>query len=306
MEMEATAGICPLERSSWVERVRSLAAIALPAVVSSAITSAITSVVIALLLIGWMVRRGDLYTSASDFGYWLGVVGGSLMLVLLIYPLRKRFKVLAVLGPLKHWFRFHLFAGVAGPLIVLFHSTFRVGSFNAAIALASMLLVVASGLVGRVIYRKIHHGLYGSRATEAELQRTLDLQLTSLQAVLSRLPAVEREIGLFSGLVSAQPNGFWRRSMHFTTLGWQRYLVGRRVRRAIAGYDRHSGINAATDRESLRALARTIDDSLKAVQRSAQFSTYERLFSLWHVVHIPFLVMLVVTAIVHVVAVHAY
>ena len=294
MEMEATAGMCPAQPPALQRIGRSLVAIAVPVLV------------ISVGLAAWIVRRDELYTSSSDVGYWLGVAGGSLMLVLLIYPLRKRFKVLAVLGPLKHWFRFHLFAGIVGPLLVLFHSTFRVGSFNAAIALASMLLVVSSGLVGRVIYRKIHHGLYGSRATEAELQRTLELQLTSLQVVLSRLPAVEREIGLFSGLVSAQPHGFWRRSMHFTSLGWQRYLVGRRVRRAIAGYGKHSGSNAATDRESLQALARTIDDSLRAVQRSAQFSTYEKLFALWHVVHIPFLCMLVVTAVVHVVAVHAY
>jgi len=294
MELEATAGSCPPPPSSLLRIGRSLVAIALPVVV------------ISLALLAWIVWRGGLYTSASDFGYWLGVVGGSLMVVLLIYPLRKRFRVLAVLGPLKHWFRFHLFAGITGPLIVLFHSTFRVGSFNAAIALASMLLVVASGIIGRVIYRKIHHGLYGSRATAAELQRTLELQLAALRGVLSGLPVVEREVGLFSALVSLQPQGRWQRGIHFASLGWQRYLAGRRVHRAITGYDMRSGSEAAASREELRALARTIDNTLKAVQRTAQFSTYERLFSLWHVVHIPFLCMLVVTAIVHVVAVHAY
>jgi hypothetical protein len=299
MEMEATAGPCPPPQSSELLRIgRSLAASAVPVVV--------TSVVILLGFAAWIVRRDDLYSSASDVGYWLGVVGGSLMLVLLIYPLRKRYKVLAVLGPLKHWFRFHLFAGVVGPLIVLFHSTFRVGSFNAAIALASMLLVVASGLVGRVIYRKIHHGLYGSRATLAELQGSLELQLASLRGVLSRLPAVEREIGLFSELVSARPHGFWRCTMHFTSLGWKRTLAGRRVHRAIAGHTEIVGAGDTATNAHLRTLARTLDDTLRAVQRSAQFSTYERLFSLWHVVHVPFLCMLVVTAIVHVVAVHAY
>ena len=79
-----------------------------------------------------------------------------------------------------------------------------------------------------------------------------------------------------------------------------------RVRRAIARYDREFGPDAAETHEHLRQLARTIDDTLRAIQRTAQFSNYERLFSLWHVVHIPFLFLLVVTAIVHVVAVHAY
>jgi hypothetical protein len=299
MEMEAAAGGIQVVQSSAVIRIGgSLIASAMPVLVSS--------IVIALGLAAWIVRRDALYSSASDVGYWLGVVGGSLMLVLLIYPLRKRFEALAILGPLKHWFRFHMFAGIAGPLIVLFHSTLRVGSFNAAIALVSMVLVVVSGLVGRVLYRKIHNGLYGSRATEAELQRSLELQLVSLHPLLARLPAVQREIDFFSGLVSAQPKGFWRRSTHFTSLGWKRFLVGLRVQRAIADYAGQYGNNAEASRESLRAVARTLDDTLSAVQRTAQFSTYERLFSMWHVVHIPFLVLLVITAIVHVIAVHAY
>jgi hypothetical protein len=267
---------------------------------------AINSAIITLALTAWIVRRDAIYTSASDFGYWLGVVGGSLMLVLMIYPLRKRFKLLATLGPLKHWFRFHLVAGIAGPVIVLFHSTFHVGSFNAAIALACMLLVVASGLVGRFMYRKIHHGLYGSRETTEELRRSLAQQLESLHGLLLRLPVVDQEIKRFSALVTMQPQGPWRRARHFVSLGWQRYLADRRVRRAIAGCDIKVGADDTAANEHLLTLARTIDDTLKSIQRTAQFSTYEKLFSLWHVVHIPFLCMLVVTAIVHVLAVHAY
>ncbi|TRZ92230.1 MAG: hypothetical protein D4R84_12750 [Rhodocyclaceae bacterium] len=303
MEMEATAGSFPAEQSSALRRIgMPLAAMAVRVV----LTSVVASVVISLVLIAWAVRRGDLYTSASDVGYWLGVAGGSLMVVLLIYPLRKRFKALAVLGPLKHWFRFHIVAGIAGPLIVLFHSTFHVGSFNAAIALACMLLVVASGLVGRFIYRKIHHGLYGSRATAADLQRSLEKQVASLHRALFRLPAIERELGRFSALVSLQPQGCWQRGLHFASLGWKRYLAARRVRRAIAGCGTKVGPGDTATTAHLHALAQTIDDTLRAIQRTAQFSTYEKLFSLWHVVHIPFLFLLVVTAIVHVVAVHAY
>ena len=295
MELEAVAGNCPVPQSSLLRRIgRSIASIALPVVV------------ISLALIAWIVRRDGLYTSASAFGYWLGVVGGSMMLVLAVYPLRKRHNALAVLGPLKYWFRFHLVAGIAGPVIVLFHSTFRIGSFNAAIALASMLLVVASGIVGRFLYRIIHHGLYGSRASVAELQRALAQQMEALQPTLARLPAVEREVGRFSELMSLQPAGRWARITHFATLGFKRYLAALRVRRTIARQGKIFRGDAAAVDAQLRILASTIDEVLKAVQRTAQFSTYERLFSLWHVIHIPFLVMLVITAIVHVVAVHAY
>jgi hypothetical protein len=45
---------------------------------------------------------------------------------------------------------------------------------------------------------------------------------------------------------------------------------------------------------------------LTAVVRVAQYTAYERLFSFWHLAHIPFVYLLVISAIVHVVAVHAY
>jgi hypothetical protein len=42
------------------------------------------------------------------------------------------------------------------------------------------------------------------------------------------------------------------------------------------------------------------------VRRVAGFAFYERLFGLWHVLHVPLFVMLLVTAVAHVVAVHRY
>jgi hypothetical protein len=257
-----------------------------------------------VLLAAWLVSGGAFYTPGSDFGYWLGVAGGSLMLVLLVYPLRKRYRALDILGPLRHWFRFHLVAGIAGPSIILFHSTFHVGSFNAAIALASMLLVVASGIVGRYLYRKIHNGLYGSRASAAELQASLSRQMAAVAPQLARLPDVALQIERYSALVSHEPAGRWAAAAHFLSLGWRRRLAGRRVRAAIERY-RHAD-DHALGYAPVSALAETIEDALAAVQRCAQLSTYERLFRLWHVIHIPFLCLLAITAVVHVVAVHAY
>ena len=44
----------------------------------------------------------------------------------------------------------------------------------------------------------------------------------------------------------------------------------------------------------------------RTVRRAATLGVYERLFSLWHVLHVPLFVILVLTAIIHVVAVHLY
>ncbi|MEW5788527.1 MAG: hypothetical protein AB1899_11810 [Pseudomonadota bacterium] len=259
--------------------------------------------VIALLAAAWAVRTQAYYESNSDFAYWLGVVGGTLMLALLAYPLRKRVRGLSGLGALRHWFRFHMLAGLLGPLLVLFHSTFHVRSLNAAVALGSMLLVALSGIIGRFIYRHIHRGLYGRRATLDELKKALEQHRADLASRMAGLPETAREISQFADLVGVVPEGRWERMLHFLSLGLRRRLAGLRARRALA---RQGGRDTDADLAAMEELIRNVDLTLKAAQQAAQFSTYERLFSLWHAVHIPFLCMLVITALVHVLAVHAY
>lgn len=248
-----------------------------------------------------LVRDGAAWGPGQGTGYALGVTGGSLMLALLLYPLRKRVRFMHGWAPLKHWFKFHMAAGILGPLAVLFHSTFHVGSLNAAVALACMLLVVSSGIVGRFLYRRIHHGMYGAHASRKELEQIMHRDLKALEPLLQSKPAVRAEVARFAALVTRLPQGRIGRAWHFVTLGLRRTLAQRRLRRSLAP----QGSHAASPAE-LPALLHTIGETLQAVQRHAQFSTFERLFSLWHVIHIPFLWMMVITALVHVVAVHAY
>lgn len=261
---------------------------------ASRIRTATTAVVAALLLGAYYVATCRPYTAGSTLGYNLGLVGGVLMLLLLPYALRKRLRSLRQVGTMRGWFLFHIFAGLLGPLLVLFHSTFWIGSFNGGIALACTLLVTASGAVGRFFYRQVHRGLSGSRESLDELQTTLNEQMELANPHLERMPAVGSETRRYIALAASAPAGRRPRAAHFLSLGWQRRAVRRRIARSLpAG-------------QEFTELLQTIDATLAAAQRTAQFSTYERLFALWHVIHIPFLYLLVLTAVVHVVAVHAY
>jgi len=287
--------LAPPSTASTMPRARSIALVA-----------GILLLLAALALLGWEVRKGGLLTPGKGFGYALGLAGGSLMLGLLLYPLRKRLRFMHEWGALKHWFRLHMVGGILGPLLVLFHSTFHVGSFNAAVALSCMLLVVASGLVGRFIYRRIHHGLYGSHASLKEFEQVLAQELKMLEPVLSRMPLVKQEVERFAAMVSHRPASPAARLAHFLSLGAKRMLAARSLRRTLAAYAASESDRLVASHANLGTLLQTINHTLQAVQRRAQFSTYEKLFSLWHVVHVPFLCMLVITAVVHVVAVHIY
>lgn len=238
------------------------------------------------------------YRPGSAFGYALGLAGGVLMFMLLLYPLRKHVGFMQEWGRLKYWFRAHMVGGILGPLLVLFHSTFRVGSFNAGVALGCMLLVVASGLVGRFLYRHVHHGLYGCRTTLREAQQALHGDLAAVDAALHTVPLLRQEVERYVALAGAEPSDWRGRAAQFIALGWKRRSAWRRIR--------HLARQSPASPEHLASLLQVIDRTLRAAQQAAQFSAYERLFTLWHILHIPFLCMLVITAIIHVVAVHAY
>jgi hypothetical protein len=254
---------------------------------------------------GWLAANGAGYRPGSSLTYTLGLVGGSMMLLLLLYPLRKRLPFLQGVGAVKHWFHLHMVCGICGPALILLHSGFRVGSLNAMVALSCMLLVATSGLVGRFIYRQIHHGLYGRRATQREAEEALARDLAALSPQVSDLPVVKTEIERFGKVAARHPHGAAARAMHFMSLGSRRRAARRRVHRAIvAGTAAHGHDAGAQVR--LERLYATADETLLALQRTAQFAAYERLFALWHVLHVPFVYMLGISAVVHVVAVHAY
>ena len=117
-----------------------------------------------LIYTGWKNKHLSNLTPESGAGYWLGIIGGSLMLILLLYPLRKKVRFLNLFGKVKYWFKLHMLFGVLGPVAILFHANFSLGSTNSNVAFFSMAIVASSGLIGRYLYTKIHHGLYGRKA----------------------------------------------------------------------------------------------------------------------------------------------
>lgn len=263
-----------------------------------------TLVVVAPILawIGWNAAVGA-FSPRSGFGYALGVAGGSAMAMLLLYPLRKRVRLLRSWVPLKHWFAMHVVFGIVGPLLVVFHSTFRLRSLNATVAMACMVLVAASGLVGRFLYRRIHRGMDGARATLDDARAAFAAELARLESAVGPVPEVSRELDRFAALGSLQGRGRGARALHFLTLGLRRARAHRRIGMALARVERRG---PPLPGGVLESVGRASRDALIAMQRVAQYVAYERLFSLWRILHVPLVYMLVVSAVVHVVAVHAY
>lgn len=258
-----------------------------------------------LIAAAWALVHLTGLKSASDAGYWLGVAGGSLMVLLFAYPLRKRLRFMQRWGASKWWFLVHMFMGIAGPLLVLVHSTFQVGSINAAVALYSMLIVAGSGVVGRFLYLRIHRGLNGQREDLDQLRAQLGLQQQSMHAALALMPAIEAEMLAFER--QAEVAGHLAA---FGRLPLQRLLAERRARHALQRALAQPALCAQWSprrrAEALAEMGAQVHAYLQAVVRLAQYDSATRLFSLWHVLHVPFVYLMVLCAIAHVIAVHAY
>lgn len=264
----------------------------------------------ALVTGAWWISRQGWFKAGDDLGYWLGVAGGTLMLLLFSYPLRKYVRPLHRLGKVKWWFLAHMVLGIGGPVLILVHSTFHIGSLNAAVAMYSMLVVAGSGVVGRFIYLRVHRSLSGQKTSLQQLQSRAGLDESEARSRLHFAPEVEARLLAFAQhQLGARPGwSTWLRQV--LVLPAQMWIV---YFRCIAGLRHplrqlaHQRGWSRSDLARRRYLARKlVRRYLSSVVSVAQFTAWERLFALWHVLHTPFVYILVISAVVHVIAVHMY
>ena len=248
-------------------------------------------------------------TPDRGLGYWLGIVGGSLMLILLMYPARKRAAWLNIFGGVTGWFRAHMTLGVIGPLLVLFHSNFTLGATNSNVALFCMLAVSGSGLIGRYIYSRVYGGWHEHKSSLKELQDTADL-LHKQTSTVSVLPDL-------MGAIETEEKRLFRPAkthvgavLYPITIGARAVLARWRLENAI----RQMVVDAARQSPTLAANGARLTGTamgyatrrLDAARRVREHEVYVKLFSLWHVAHVPFFMMTLVAGIVHVISVHVY
>ncbi len=258
----------------------------------------------------WSLRDLRLVVASEGLGYALGIIGSTMMVMLLLYPLRKRARFLRNAGPISHWFRIHMILGVAGPVLVLFHSNFSLGSINSSVALFCTIVVASSGIIGRYLYAKIHNGLYGQRITFQEIRGEIESNRTPTAALSSIVPQVNNRLMPIEDSISATRNSLlalvWSAIATTLQLFVLRWSLRQECRERLQRLAQESSVVAANQKRLLVSTNRYLDYRLSVLRKFAQLRAAERLFSLWHIVHYPLFMVLVVAAVVHIVAVHIY
>jgi hypothetical protein len=259
-----------------------------------------------LIVFGWVAPLRLYLDPRSGLGYALGIIGGSLMLALLLYPLRKRIRLFKFIGSARVWFQIHMILGVAGPIAILYHCGYHLGATNSNVALWSMIIVAGSGLIGRYLYGRIHFGLYGSRASLDELHyeaSRVKLEGTGAGRLLpgfgERLDRAEKLVSLDIPLV---PKALTAVMMFRVADLQMKAFIATALRKASVT----SRAVAEQKPKLMMAATRYSTARLMTARRVAEFQSCEKLFGLWHMLHLPLFGMLFIAGIVHVIAVNIY
>ena len=270
--------------------------------------SAFAFIVFALAA-SWMSWNKDYaIVGNADTAYNYGLVGGIMMLLILIYALRKRLKMLRRIGDIKYWYYFHFIFGVVGPVLIVLHTSFSIRSINGGVALFAMFSIVFSGFIGRYIYTRASYGL---RAVEQDLQVvTRQLEKGVLTYQIPAMAPIEQQLRAFSMSSLAAPRGFFRIITRILFLKHRAKLAYTgasqkmaKVIRAIAVKEKWT---KSEYRERVQHEKRLISGHLVAVSGIASSRAFEKLAAKWRLLHVPILYILVLSGLAHVLAVHMY
>ena len=216
----------------------------------------------------------ELFKPNGLLGHGMGIIGSfSMVAGVSIYMLRKRRRSLGRLGKLKHWLEFHIFLCTLGPILVLFHTSFKVGGV-VAISFWSMMAVVLSGVIGRFIYIQIPRTIEGR---ELSLNEVRDMKTDIRDILISKysLDSSVLDVIVESTRESRKDRSGVRRI--------KRTLKDKRISR--------------TQRVQILTL---VKNEISLNRRIDRLQTMQNLFKYWHVAHLPFALIMLVIMVIHI------
>lgn len=236
-------------------------------------------------------EQNELLKPSGFIGHGLGIAGSGLMIIGVFgYMARKRFRRLSHLGYIKYWLEFHIFLCTLGPVLVLYHTSFKFGGI-VAVSFWSMVAVVFSGIIGRFIYLQIPRTIEGRELSLKDLnsveaglfsemknQFNIDSEILIVlnQKLLTEAPAEEKNylVRIIKRII------FERNLIHqFRKELKSQKLKGRNLRKAV----------------------RIIKSKIVLNRRIAWLSSMQNFLRYWHVAHLPFALIMLVIMVVHII-----
>lgn len=231
-------------------------------------------------------------------GQSAGILALLIFFFLWLYPLRKKYRWLAFTGSIARWLDIHILAAIGLPLLVAIHASWR---FDGVVGLGydAMLVVCASGIVGRYLYVRIPRSLTGVAASREEVASERRTLITEIAAATGLDPfSVERTLAISGTSESA---GILRTLLHLLSDDFTRWRLTRALKRRL----RASSSGRKLDRELVNRVAALASREISLAQQLRMLDATKRLFGYWHVLHRPFAVTALIAVLIHVAVVIA-
>ncbi len=231
----------------------------------------------------WQLKPG------GTWGLAFGTAGALMMVVMLLYSVRKRFVALRHLGSVSVWLDFHILLGICGPLFVLLHSSFKVQGL-VALSFWSMVAVASSGIAGRYLYRQIPHSNVGDELSLAEVEKLdRDLARQLMEEVGLDAEAI-RQLDAVAALGTSSKQSLLGMAFRFPFDALSLRFRLRRFRRDFPRVDRRL-------RHRFELL---VAHKASLHRRILLWQRVRELFHYWHVFHKPFAVVMYLFMLVHI------
>ena len=229
---------------------------------------------------------------AGERGHGFGIVGSTLMLLLLLYSVRKRTKLLTWFGTINKWLNIHIYFGVIGPFLIILHTSFKVSGI-VAVSFWSMIAIALSGVLGRYIYVQIPHNLIGDELSLSEVEqqklainKQIETRFNITEKLIARLEQMtngkmEKETGVLGLIFSMIIDDLTRK---------------RKLKKVVREMTREFQIST----QEINEFVKHFNKKLLLERKIAFWNKIHKIFHYWHVIHKPFAYVMLLFMFVHV------
>ena len=263
----------------------------------------------------WLNDPQEPANGGTPLGYALGTIGALMILWFTFFGIRKR-RYSSTLGTVQGWLSAHVYLGIALVIIVLLHAGFQFGLNVHTLALVLMVLVIASGLYGVVIYIRYPERLSQNRdgANRSELfDQVVDIDRRS-RRIAEKLPEEFRELvstgisrTLLGGSVWARLRGKDQSQVVLKSSGGSEVVANAGQEAALdwlaEQQSRSSDPEAVATIGELSALIRNKRKLLRTLTEEMRL---QATIEVWLYAHVPLTAGLLVALAVHIITVFMY
>ncbi len=242
--------------------------------------------------LGYLKNYPVVYEPSKGIWHPVGWTGSGMMVVMMLYSVRKRAGFMRSFGSLRHWLSAHMFLGIMGPVLVTFHTTFK---FNGIIATSfwSMIITMIFGILGRYIYIQIPRSLAGTELRVQDIERMV-------QTIDSRLGEFSKGINVAELCKSIDisekgpENSGWLKSLLFMLR--DDIVISYRLRKldSVLRKTHHLPWKVRRKVDFL------IQKKAAFTRRMNYLSTTHKILHYWHIFHVPLAIVMFLIMILHV------